>query len=324
MVKKERGNGKMGLGGKAERMLRKSQATGVGVIQPKRLDRNEISKFLVAALADELNPDLGIFVPKMPVSAYQILMNMDRTVEAPDPVWKGRTLIYLVPHPGIVFAGVVEAKSVAHTAAIAIVESGWANGVGNGLAAARAKVRAGQIILDYFHFMEGKKKKEFGLNSVFVAQDIVTDRCLAMAEERSVALEFINIRQSAQFGHEELMENLGGSITVRAFEGALEYTYHLPPPNAVATAVRGLVIAVEGRSSDQKAVQHFSRMPEDERRLLIFSACDVLDDLAGIEIATAELATEAAEAARAAGNDHSAGDEAVETEAAMEEMAETA
>ncbi|MFY9493327.1 MAG: hypothetical protein WAP55_02540 [Minisyncoccia bacterium] len=317
MAKKERGNGKMGLGGKAERMLRRSQATGVGVTQPKRLDRNETGRFLVAALADELNPDLGIFVPKFPVSAGLVLMNMDGPVEAPDPVWKGRSMTYLVPHPGIVFTGVVEAKNVAHAEAIAIVESGWANGVNNGLAAARAKVRAGQIIIDYLHFLEGKNRVEFQLNSGFVAGDIVTDRCLSVAEESGVALKFINVRQSAQFGHEELMESLGGVITIQTFGGALEYTYRLPHPKAVATAVRGLVIAVEGRGTDQKAVQHFSRMPEDERRLFIFSACDVLDDLLEMEV------PEAAEATRVSGNGHDTGDEAIETEAATEEVAET-
>ena len=311
MAKKERGNGKMGLGRDAERMLRQSQqASGSGVIQPKRLDRDAIGRFLVASLAAELNPELGITVPEFPVDSYQILTNMDQLVKVPDPIWKSRTLTYQIPHPGIVFCGVVEAKNAAHAETIAIVESGWANGVGNGLAAARAKVRAGQILVDYLHFLEGKNQSEFWLSASFVAQDILVDRCLAVAEESGVGLRFLKVRQSAQFGHEELMEYLDDVITVKALDGALEYTYHLPHPKAVATAVRGLVIAVDGRGADQKAVEYFSSMPEDEKRLFFHMACEVLDDLMGMEIPAAELATEA----KAAGNGHAAASDAVAVE----------
>ena len=317
MAKKERGNGKMDLGRQAERMLRQSQASGV--VQPRVLERNAIGKFLVASLAAELNPDLGIAVPEFPVSFYKILMNLGGQADVPDPVWKKRTLAYQIPSPRIVFFSVVEAKNVAHAETISIVvKSGWANGAGNEFAVARAKVRAGQILVDFLHFLEGKNKAEFWLNPAYVAQDIVVDRCFTTAEESGVALKFLKVRQSAQFGHEELMENLGGAIAIRAFEGALEYTYHLPHPKVVVTAVRGLVMAVVGRSTDERAVEYFAPMPDDERRLLLHVACDVLDDLAGMEI------PEAAAAAKMSGNGHEAGVVEVTEDEVVSEVAATA
>ena len=119
---KQRGNGKVDMSRKAERMLRQSQASGV--VQPKELDHNAIGKFLVSALAAELNPELGIAVPDFPVSGCQILMNLDGLAEVPDPVWKRRTLTYQIPPRKIVFFGVVEDKNKAHAEATQIGSSG--------------------------------------------------------------------------------------------------------------------------------------------------------------------------------------------------------
>lgn len=314
------------LGKKAERMLRKNEAAEkkVGKISMTWLDRNETGEFLVSALAAELNPDLGINVPNFPITAREVLENMDGMVGAPDPVWKDRSMQYQVPHSGIIFRGVVNAKEDAVKAADLIVQLGWADGLGDDFERARAKVRAGQILVDYLHFMEGKNSQEFPLGSVYMAEDLITDLCFATAAESGVTLKGLRVRQSAQFTYDELVENLGGSIEVSAFENALEYLYRVPPAHAIVSVVRAMMLVAEGKGDllDEEIRKRFTRFAglfagfsDDEKRLVLYSAADVLDDLQTV----VDMAK--ARAVLAAGNGHADASDAVTEEIAAVEAA---
>ncbi|MBI2465863.1 MAG: hypothetical protein HYV66_01365, partial [Candidatus Sungbacteria bacterium] len=277
----------------ASKMLRRAAAMQEKMMIRRtvtRLDRDQLGEFLVSALAAERNPDLEIRVPQFPLTASQILQNMDVVFTAPDPDWKDRKMQFKVPHQGVVFVGVVNTKNKALEEAGQIIMSGWANGLATAFAVAQAKVRAGQILVDYLHFLEGKNESVFGLGATYVADDLVTEVCLTQAEEQGVALKDASwIRQSAQFGYEELMEDLGGTISVSAFEGELEYTYRLPDPMSVIGAIRNLILATQGEGMLDWAKARFSQMSDREKRLFVYVAeDDVLREL--YELAAAEKA----------------------------------
>ena len=316
------GNPKGSLSRQAERMLRaadKTERAAATMAVAARLNQDEVGRFLVSALAAELNPDLEISVPACPVTARQIIWGMDGFVAVPDPVWSGRNIQYQVPHPGIVFKGVVNAKNEAVKAADQIVQSGWYGNLGDDFERARAKVRAGQILIDYLHCMEGKAPSEFPLGSVWVAEDLVTDHCFALAADHGVTLKGFRVRQSTQFTYGELAENLGRVIAVSAFGGELEYRYSLAfcSPQYVTNIVRSMMMVVDGRASElneetQKRLARFATMyntlPADEQRLVRYAAEDVLKDL------QAMVDMEKVEAVLAAGNGHAAASDAVAVE----------
>lgn len=311
---------------KAERLLRaadKADKAVAGAVVT-RLNQNKVGEFLVSAIAAELNPELGISIPIFPLTARQILEGMDGFVAVPDPVWKNRSAQCKVPHPGIVFLGVVNAKNSAVDEANRIIQSGWADDLGDDFERARAKVRAGQILIDYLHFLEGRNDQEFRLGFVYLAEDLITDLCFATAAESGVTLKGLRVRPSAQFTYDELVENLGGSIRVSAFEGAVEYFYRVPPPHTVISVVRSMMLVAEGKSSqlDEEIRKRFAwfadlfaGLSDDEKRLVVYSAGDVLDDLQ----AAVDLAKE--RAALAGGNGHAdvaASDAVAEAEAVVE------
>ncbi len=275
------GNPRAGFNSKADKMLRQAAAQEKPVIRTtvSKLNRDDVGRFLVSALAAELSPELEITVPDFPLSGYQILQNMGGFFTAADPVWKGREMQYKIPHQGIVFGGVVSAKNASLGEANQIAQSGWVNGIGNAFAVARAKVRAGQIIVDYLHFLEGKKKDTFDLGSTYIADDLVTELCLLQAEEQGVVLRGISVRPSAQFGYEEIMEGLGGIVNVSAFGGGLEYAYRLPDPMSVIGAIRNLVLATQGEGVLDWAKERFGQVSAAEKRLFVHISGDVLSEL---------------------------------------------
>lgn len=301
------GNPRGTLNKQAERLLRRNEAADKAASKAAatrtavaRLDRNETGEFLVSAFAAERNPDLGISVPKFPITAHQVLENMDGFVAVPDPVWKGRSVQYKVPHPGIVFLGVVNAKGEA-------VNKMVVNHSGDDFEQIRAKVRAGQILMDYLRFLEGKSGQEFHLGSVYVAGDLITEFCFAAAADQGVTMEGLRVRPNAQFTYDELAEKLGESIPVSAFGGAVEYFYRVPHSHTIVNVVRSMVLMMEGKASqlDEEVAKHlvwfanmYGALPDDEKRLVRYSATDVLDDLQTM------VDMEKARATLAGGNGH--------------------
>lgn len=306
-----------GLDAKASKMLGRVAAQEKVVVQPtiNRLDWDQLGRFLISALAAELSPELEITVPDFPLTAGEVISNMDNLFEAPDPVWRNRRMQYKVPHPGVVFESVVAAKNQA-LADLDRITGPWANDLGDAYATTRAKVRAGQILVNYLQSLyllersQNQKTTEliFNLINVYVAEDLVTELCLAEAEKQGVVLRDIVVRPSAQFGYEELMENLGGDIKIKAFGGKMEYTYHLPDPISVAGAMRDLALATQGEGSLNSVKKWFHKMSADEQRLFVYVVDDVLREL--IELAAAEKV----ETENVGGNGHVA-DPAVAVEA---------
>jgi hypothetical protein len=202
----------------------------------KKLEKGDVGRFLVAALAAEREPDLGIVVPTFPISAAEVLASMDSTVDVPNATWKNRCWRYHVPSHRDVFFGVCDAKSVALAEANQIIEAGWINGVGNAFPIARAKVRAGQVLIDWLHFKEGRSKDELSLSATFVASIMITDLCMHDAEVSSVPLIHIKVREAAQLTYEEITENLNGGVEINAFDEVLKLRYRLPHPGSVFMA----------------------------------------------------------------------------------------
>jgi hypothetical protein len=269
---------------KAERMLRASGATAV----PKNLpDRDTTGRFLVDALVAELEPDLGIVVPDYPISARDLLSNMGGEFVQSNGTWKSRSWLYKVLQAGSLFIGVVNAKNEAVKLVNRIVESGWTDPESDEYLFARAEVRAAQVLVDWFHWKEGKNKEVFFLGAAFVAQDLITDLCLSQADEEGVALSHIRVRESAQLSYETIMENLDGVVTLTAFGGALEYRYKLPHPGSIHKVVRGLAGIVSGDVKPDEKNEGVARwligLPEAEKDLYAFSAGDVLAELKGME-----------------------------------------
>lgn len=275
---------------------------------PVRIDRDQLAKYMVDSLASEISGvQIGDTTPPFRFSAEQALANMDGKVAVEVGERFKTTVFNAIPHPGIIFGGIVTVKNRAVEAANLLISSGFLKERLEEYGVERRRVMVAQVLLDHFHNLKEvvDKKRTPGDNRRRLAPDkvaefLVVEGALTRARDAEFPVDGYGVSEYFPVSVKMLEANMsptGGGVRVKAFGGVLDVEYVVPPNGQIFYAVCDIK-----RDAESEA-EAMSGSMADEAALKIQSAAAVIDMLHNMELPKDEPVVPAANSGNSASKD---------------------